>query len=168
VLENNAGLLLTGILQCQANCNLTFSIQLLLANETNMPGVIPGSTGNSPVLLLEDSFYGKAQGLIDISTWRYFSSVTGSIAGTPGSLAEGFSFTLIGTGPFFQLGKGVVGLTSNGMFDLLGILGKLRVQANFEPSLEGILDLSLIISTCAPDGVHLTTSCSPNTIVKLF
>jgi hypothetical protein len=165
VLETNAGLLLTGILQCQTNCNLTFSIQLLLANETNMPGVIPGSTGNSPVLLLEDAFYGKAQGLIDISTWRYFSSVTGSIAGTPGSLAEGLSSTLTGTGPFFQLGKGVVGLTSNGMFDLLGILGQLRIQG---PGAEGIMDLRLIISTCVPEGVDLVASCSPSTIVKLF
>jgi|GEM_PF-2739608 len=80
-----------------------FHVRAELSGKTNTPA--PGGAKENE---LKNSAYNTFDppGPIDVSSWHYYETMTGTVTGPEGTYFEGVEISFVGTGPYFQIGYG--------------------------------------------------------------
>ncbi len=129
---------LTGTLRSISNPNNAFTIDVHFSGYTTVAG--PGS----PKEELNGSAYVQNGGPVDPSTWYYYTAYTGTLTGI-GNYA-GAVFSLMNTGPAFQVGAGANGKNANrgasGWF-IWNAVSQPTVGSNLQSTGQGDINIDL-------------------------
>lgn len=107
---------LTGVVRMRTDSTKAFDVNITLTGRTSSPPV------DSPKKELKAIAYVEDGGIVDTSTWHYYTETNGTLTGKDDLV--GTNITLVRKGPAFQVGKGSNGKNANpgasGWFDWTG------------------------------------------------